>query len=312
MIMDGTNIYYYDKNKIWSIFSGTINYYEILKADFPANALVVPASYSLTTTPLPFGGELQFGLYIDNVVGKLLTVGNFNITADSQFKNVLIESKLSDSKEYTLTINSPLGVPVNGSDFYNYDGYLMRYNGSMAKNWYRYEYPAEIFRGLAQLLVRQYANIYQKNIINIDCDLSSVNTTNGILNGFMPLKVASDTDPSSINVASSKYMFGNTTMDLYTDEVKTTLLQISNTNVEGITINTTYTNPDLAQELPANCYCYEIYGVEDGATYAYIDCNGGENFMSIGNGEGKYVSASAMPSTSGCTATLVDSSFCTI
>lgn len=312
IISNGTDTYYFNNNKQWVSFTGTIDYYQIPAADFPANALEVPAPYSLTTTPLPIGGELQFGLYIDNIIGRELTVGNFKIGIESQFKNVLIESKLTDSEEYTLTINSPIGVPVNGTGFYNYNGYLMIEDGTMAKNWYRYEYPAEIFRGLAQLLVRQYANIYQKNIINIDCDLSSVNTNNGIINGFMPLNVSTDTDPASINVESKKYMFGNTSMDLYRDEIITTLLQISNVNVEGITISITYTNSDIAQELPENCYCYNVYGVEDGATYSYTDCNGQENFRSIAFGEGIYVSAVSLPSTSGCTATLVDSSYCSI
>lgn len=314
-VFDGSQTFYYDKNKNWTLETGTIFYYEIPKEDFPPNALQVPAPYSLTTSPLPIGGEVQFGLYIDNNIGKLLTAGNFKLEVESQFKNVLIESKLSESEEYTLTINSPIGVPVNGVDYYNYKGYLMRYNGSMAKNWYRYEYKdvdGSNFRGLAQLLVRQYMNIYQKNIINLDCELSSVDTQNGIINGFTSIKVANDNDPASINIENQYYMFGNTTMDLYTDEIKTTLLQINNENVEGSSITTTYSNPDLAQELPENCFCYEIYGVEDGATYSYTDCDGNSNFMSIGNGVGVYVSALSLPSTSGCTATLVDSSFCTI
>lgn len=315
IISDGTQTYYYDRNNNWSNFTGTINYYEILKAEFPSNALEVPASYNMSTSVLPFGGELQFGLLITNNAGKTLTVGNFKLGIVSQFKNVLIESKLTNSKEYTLEINSPLGVPVNGVDYYNYKGYLMKSDGTMAKNWYRYEYKSidgSDFRGLAQLLVRQYMNIYQKNIINLDCNLSSSNTSLGFINAVIPIQVSSDNDPASINIVNSYYMFGNTTIDIYADTIQSTLLQINNINVEGSTITTTYTNPDIAQELPANCYCYEVTGVEDGATYSYIDCNGADNFMTISNGESVYVSAASLPSTSGATAILVDSSFCSI
>ena len=156
------------------------------------------------------------------------------------------------------------------------------------------------------------SNLDWQNIINIDCNLSSVNTNSGVLNGFNVLQVLDDNDPASINVSTNYYMFGNTTMNLYADEIQSTLLEINNVNIEGATIQTTYTNGDISQELPANCYCYEVTGVEDGATYAYTDCNGLDNFMSIGNGISVYVAAASEPSVSGATVVLVDPSFCTI
>lgn len=312
LILTGnTQTYYYSKYNDWRVHTGTIEYYEILGADLPADILGVPYSFSLTTEVLPFGGELQFGVYTNNSL-SLFVINEFVLTISSLFTNVLIESRLSEADSYTLNIQSPLGLPSNGVDFYNYSGYLMLSDGTMAKNWYRYEYPTETFRGLAQLLVRQFMNIYQQNIINIDCNLSSLNTTNGILNGFNVLKIADDTDPSSINVSSNYYMFGNTTMNLYTDEIQTTLLEISNINLVGATIKTTYTNGDVSEALPENCYCYEVTGVEDGASYSYTDCSGFDNFMNISNGQSVYVAAASIPSVSGCTVVLVDPSFCSI
>ena len=58
------------------------------------------------------------------------------------------------------------------------------------------------------------------------CNLSSVNTNSGVLNGFNVLQVLDDNDPASINVSTNYYMFGNTTMNLYADEVQSTLLEI--------------------------------------------------------------------------------------
>jgi hypothetical protein len=78
--------------------------------------------------------------------------------------------------------------------------------------------------------MQKYINIYGKNIINIDCDLSSFSTTNGILNGSKLFK-ATDTDPSSINIASNSYMLGNSTTNYAEDRTNATLLQISNTNI---------------------------------------------------------------------------------
>ena len=311
IITGATQTYYYSKFNDWRLHTGTIHYYEIVGSDLPADILGVPYNFSLTTIALPIGGELQFGLFTNNSF-SLFIVNDFVLTISSLFTNVLIESRISESDSYTLNIESPLGLPVNGIDFYNYSGYLMLSDGSMAKNWYRYEYPVETFRGLAQLLVRQYMNIYQQNIINIDCNLSSVNTNSGILNGFNVLQVLDDNDPASINVSTNYYMFGNTTMNLYADQVQSTLLEINNINVEGATIQTTYTNGDITEALPENCYCYVVSGVEDGATYAYTDCNGLANFMNIGNGQSVYVAAASEPSVSGATVELVDPSFCSI
>lgn len=311
IITGATQTYYYSKFNDWRLHTGTIHYYEIVGSDLPADILGVPYSFSLTTEVLPIGGELQFGLFTDNSF-SLFIVNDFVLTISSLFTNVLIESRISEADSYTLNIESPLGLPANGVDFYNYSGYLMLSDGTMAKNWYRYEYPVETFRGLAQLLVRQYMNIYQQNIINIDCNLSSVNTNLGTLNGFKVLQVIDDNDPASINVTNSFYMFGNTTMNLYADEIQSTLLEINNVNIEGATIQTTYTDGDISQALPENCYCYEVTGVEDGATYAYTDCNGLDNFMNIGNGISVYVSAASEPSVSGATVVLVDAGFCSI
>ena len=312
LIVTGTTqTYYYSKFNDWRLHTGTIHYYEIVGSDLPADILGVPYNFSLTTIALPIGGELQFGLFTNNSF-SLFIVNDFVLTISSLFTNVLIESRISEADSYTLNIESPLGLPANGVDFYNYSGYLMLSNGTMAKNWYRYEYPVETFRGLAQLLVRQYMNIYQQNIINIDCNLSSVNTNSGILNGFNVLQVLDDNDPASINVSTNYYMFGNTTMNLYADEVQSTLLEINNVNVEGATIQTTYTNGDITEALPENCYCYVVSGVEDGATYAYTDCNGLANFMNISNGQSVYVAAASEPSVSGATVELVDPSFCSI
>lgn len=82
--------------------------------------------------------------------------------------------------------------------------------------------------------MQQFLNIYGKNIINIDCSLSSFVTANGILNGSKLIK-ATDTDPSSINVANNSYMLGNATIDYVNDTTQCTLLQISNETIAATT-----------------------------------------------------------------------------
>jgi uncharacterized ubiquitin-like protein YukD len=83
--------------------------------------------------------------------------------------------------------------------------------------------------------MQQYINSYGKNIINIDCSLSSFETTNAtypILNASKMLK-STDTDPAQINVADSSYMLGNSTINYETDITSGTLLEISNNDIEA-------------------------------------------------------------------------------
>ena len=85
------------------------------------------------------------------------------------------------------------------------------------------------------MVVKQYINVFGKNIINVDCSLSSFYTTNANypLLDASKLIFATDTDPAAINISADSYMLGNCTIDYAKDETQATLLQISNTNIES-------------------------------------------------------------------------------
>lgn len=313
IVSDGTNTYHYTANDEWFPYPVGTDFYRILVDTLPTNTNEIPESFTLTTTPLPFGGELTFGILLDDSTGDEFICTNFEIGVESLFKSVNISARLTNEDTYTLKVNDLLGVPANYGGFFNYKGFLMLSDGTIAKNWYRYEYPLEIFRGLAQLLVRQYSNIYQKNIINLDCNLSSLDTNKGIISSANLITIGTDTDPSSINIEDDSYIFGNTTIDIATNEIQSTLLQISNINVEGITIETVYNNGDVRNDFPEGCYCWRLTAVIDNTSYNYTDCSGVYHSGIIPfTAETIYVQSPVAPLIEGTTAVLVDSSYCSI
>jgi hypothetical protein len=97
---------------------------------------------------------------------------------------------------------------------------------------------AGAYGSLTELLMQQYINSYGKNIINIDCSLSSFETTNAtypILNASKMLK-STDTDPAQINVSTNSYMLGNSSINYGANTISGTLLEISNDDIDA-TIN---------------------------------------------------------------------------
>ena len=130
-----------------------------------------------------------------------------------------------------MNLTSPWKVEAEYDDFGNRTHILIFFKDKLSSEvWYEYD-SATTFPSLLQLLIQKYTNIYAHNIINIDCNLSSFSTSNGILNASKLLK-ATDTDPSQINVANNSYMLGNATISYPNDQTQATLLQISNTDIE--------------------------------------------------------------------------------
>ena len=305
-----TNSYYYTKDKIWKIITTTpTDYYEILNSEISKE---VPYNFSMTTGPMPLPLSVNVGIETNNSYSRNITIGAIKVEMETLFSSVLIESKLSDKEAYTLNAELPLGVPVNMDGYNNYKGFLCNSTLVQLVNWYRQETPTQIFDGLAQLVIRQYMNIYQKNIINIDCNLSSFNTNEGLINGFLPIKIGTDTDPASISVQDSFYMFGNTTIDLYADTIQSTLLQINNVNVAGAEMKTTYNNGDAPPAPPTTCNCYRLETLNPFLEYGYIDCDGNSVYNIIPYMTPIYVAASTVPEVLGGTATLVSNSYCSI
>jgi hypothetical protein len=185
------------------------------------------------------------GLWKDTV--KQAEISNFNLKIDSFFKEVTTESFINDVEEYVLDIDLPMGFNDINDAKYNYTGYISKSDGSMLLNWYRQEYPDETYRSLSELVVKQYSNCLNKNIINLDASFMGMETEDGRFSGGMRIN-AIDLDPVQISVTNKKYIIGNSTIDLPNDVITATLLDINPENIET-TMNTVYDSNPLSREL---------------------------------------------------------------
>jgi hypothetical protein len=127
---------------------------------------------------------------------------------------------------------------------YSYKGFLSDSAGLNLKNWYRQEYPTDIYRSLSELVVKQYSNCLNKNIINLDAAFMGMQTAEGRFSGAMPIR-AVDTDPAQISVNDKRYIIGNSTIDLPNDVIAATLLEVNPNNVTT-TMTTIYDSNKLS------------------------------------------------------------------
>jgi hypothetical protein len=209
--------------------------------------------------PAPDNGDLSFELILADLTSAYwkATVGtvevqNFRMEVIHAFSSLLTESYINDTEEYVLEVDLPLGFNSDAEGYFSYRGFLSNSSGSNLIGWYRYEYPDDVYRSLSDLVIKQYSNCLNKNVINIDASLMGMNTTNGRFSGAMRL-TATDTDPAQISVEDKKYILGNSTIDLFNDTIQCTLLDINNENIVT-TLTTTYANNNLSGELASSSH----------------------------------------------------------
>ena len=236
--------YYINDQKQW-VNTGTNYYY------YPFDAANAKANFSIELPPAPDNGDLFFELVLADITSSYWksTVGtvevqNFSLAVIPAFTSFLTESYINDTEEYVLEIDLPLGFNPSNEGYFSYRGFLSNASGQDLIGWYRYEYPTDIYRSLSDLIVKQYSNCLNKNVINIDASFMGMNTTNGRLSGAMRLTSA-DSDPAQISVNNKKYILGNSTIDLFNDVIQATLLDINNENIET-TLTTTYSDNTLS------------------------------------------------------------------
>jgi len=186
-------------------------------------------SYSFKTAITPISGELHFKFQLEAGTGNFAAISNMSLQMTPLINSIYYSSYINNTNDYVKSVQIPYG---SYSSYYVYPiekGIIMFSNGNNPSSWYEYG-GSGTFPSLLSLLMQKFTNVYARNIINIDCNLSSFSTSNGILNGSKLFK-ATDTDPSQINVANNSYMLGNATISYPNDETQATLLQISNTNI---------------------------------------------------------------------------------
>ena len=238
-----------DDQKQWVATTFNDHYYYV-----PFDSTNPKANVDLTMPLLPIGGDLTIELILCDTAAPYwkstvasIEASNFQLSVETYFKQVTTQSFITDSNEYVLEIDLPLGFNDINDGFFSYRGFLSDSTGLNLKNWYRQEYPTDIYRSLSELVVKQYSNCLNKNIINLDASFMGMETTDGRFSGAMRI-TASDSDPAQISVENKSYIIGNTTIDLPNDVITATLLDINPNNVET-TMTTIYDSNNLPTEV---------------------------------------------------------------
>ena len=225
-ITDGTISYYWDgTNWIYN----TITFMTVPAYTGTSGSDI--NTYSFKTKPTPIAGQLFFKLSLEAGTGNFIQISNFKIAVTPFASNVDYTGYIVNNNQYVKTIDIPYGYDSPESGYAPELGIFLNSSGNYLDGWYEYG-TSVYYSSLLLLLFQKYINIFGNNIINIDCSLSSWNTANGYINAAK-LFNATDTDPSQINISSNSYMLGNATISYSNDEIKSTLLQISNANISA-------------------------------------------------------------------------------
>ena len=224
-IADAVNVYYWN-GTIWTTSS---QWKEIEPYTGTSGGDI--NSYSFKTDVTPIAGSLKFKFALQDGTGRFAAISNIKLAIASSIKSQSYYSYKTANLDYIKTIDIPYGAQTANETYPSEIGMFVLSNNVYAGGWYEYG-GATTYGSLLLLLMQKYMNVYGKNIINLDCDLSSFSTTNGILNASKLFK-ATDTDPSPINISSNSYMLGNSTTDYAADRTNATLLQISNTTISA-------------------------------------------------------------------------------
>ena len=167
-LTDGTTSVYLNSNKQWTT---TTSYYNVLydggTFESGTNPPSVIKSISLDLPPAPLTGTLLINFISDEDCISWVEISNFKLDSTQLFKSVLTESYITNSEEYVYNADLNIGINYSIEGKFFYRGALCDLNGNSLQNWYRFEYPTDIYNSLSELVIKQYSNVLENNIINI-------------------------------------------------------------------------------------------------------------------------------------------------
>lgn len=238
---DGDDVYHIDSTSRWAT-SGTDYYFVSL--DTEVNTINTIKNINIELPPAPTTGVLNIIFMNDTDCYDWVELSNFKMDNTQLYKSILIESYITDSEEYVYEADINIGINYTIEGKFYYRGFLSDLQGNSLQNWYRLEYPTNIYNSLAELVIKQYSNMLQKNTINIDCSFFGLINNTSTINAAS--RITSDDTDVVNSVQGKKYILGNSTLDIINNEAQTTLLEITENNIDT-TLVTTYEDTNSAR-----------------------------------------------------------------
>lgn len=197
--------------------------------------------YESKTINIPLGLVADTGPFLDVYFGHIIVtfVANTATYVGGDIKNIKVTQ--SPNKLTALDVKRQIGednVIVKSIDlpyglyhppFTSWDGgnnnfgalfnlFLTGFFGGSLINWYRYDKPAEQFYDLHSLLIRQYSNLFNRNIATLEGDLGNYKSLNGLVYLDKTYTVQ-DSSSNALSYNDKKFLINRLTMNTYDSEV---------------------------------------------------------------------------------------------
>jgi hypothetical protein len=211
--------YYLRDNDIWST---SVHYRNITYTTF--NTYV---SYNVN---IPMGYSQDLSLTIEGLIGVKFEavagaiggyIKNVKLTqGDASIKEVVLTRNIGSTSQIATDIDIPYSAiypPQGASPIRNNVGLLFKADGDIWFDWYRYGYPPEDFYMLAELVMRQYSNLLNKNIATLEGDLGAISGTNGFIYLDKTYTIQ-DSSTNALSYNNKKFLINRLTSTPYLDE----------------------------------------------------------------------------------------------
>jgi hypothetical protein len=211
--------YYLRDNNVWST---TVHFRDVTYTTFN--------TYITSTVNIPMGYSQDLSLVIEGLIGVKFEAANG--ATGGYIKNVKLTQGTASIKEVVLTRNigstsqiatnidipySAIYPPQGASPIRNNVGLLFQSDGDIWTDWYRYGYPPEAFTMLAELIMRQYSNLLNKNIATLEGDLGAIVGTNGFIYLDKTYTIQ-DSSTNALSYNNKKFLINRLTSNPYMDE----------------------------------------------------------------------------------------------
>ena len=215
----GGTTYYLRDNDVWST---SVHFRDIVYDTF--NTYV---SYNVN---IPMGYSQDLSLTIEGLIGIKFEaaagavggyIKNVKLTqGEASIKEVILTRNIGSTSQIATDIDIPYSAiypPQGAAPIRNNVGLLFKADGDIWTDWYRYGYPPEAFTMLAQLVMRQYSNLLNKNIATLEGDLGAIAGANGFIYLDKTYTIQ-DASTNALSYNNKKFLINRLTSNPYLNE----------------------------------------------------------------------------------------------
>jgi hypothetical protein len=222
--------YYLRNDSKWSTTSAIIDVTATKELIYESKTINIPLGLVADTSPFL---NVYFGHIIVTFVANTATyvggdIKNIKVTqSPNQITALDVKRQIGEDNVIVKSIDLPYGLyhpPFTSWDGGNnnfgalFNLFLTGFFGGSLINWYRYDKAAEQFYDLHSLLIRQYSNLFNRNIATLEGDLGNYKSLNGLVYLDKTYTVQ-DASSNALSYNDKKFLINRLTMNTYDSEV---------------------------------------------------------------------------------------------